>query len=57
LLELPRLDGLPEQLAVGFELPGHGAHRVVAKAGVENRGRLRARHRGRHAGRAASFAR
>ena len=30
-VELPVIEGLPDALAVGFELPGHGAHRVVAK--------------------------
>ncbi len=29
-VELPSVDTLPDMLAVSFELPGHGTHRVVA---------------------------
>jgi hypothetical protein len=29
-VELPEVKALPQTLAVSFELPGHGAHRVVA---------------------------
>jgi len=30
-VELPSVDTLPDTLAVSFELPGHGFHRVVAR--------------------------